>query len=165
MKDTLPAHLAIVDPSWSSGHNVVVDGYNTDNYYHLNFGWGGSYNGWYLIPQQIPYSLTVIEGVVLDIIKSPATRIPVSEKEYKSVQIFPNPSVNGYFKVKYTSEDFENVCMKIFTIEGTEIYNNTIPKKSGTIEIPVNSEKLRSGYYIIELKSGNNIYRNKLIVQ
>jgi hypothetical protein len=107
----------------------------------------------------------VIEGVVLDILKSPATTIPVSEKENKSVQIFPNPSVNSYFKVKYTSEDFENVRMKIFTIEGTEIYNNTIPKKSGTIEIPVNSEKLRSGYYIIELKSGNNIYRNKLIVQ
>jgi len=26
MKDTLPAHLAIVDSAWSSGHNVVVDG-------------------------------------------------------------------------------------------------------------------------------------------
>lgn len=70
MRNALPAHLAVVDPGWTMGHNVVVDGYNTDNYYHLNFGWGGSYNGWYLLPQEIPYGLTVIEGVILDIVPS-----------------------------------------------------------------------------------------------
>jgi hypothetical protein len=42
MMEARPAHLAIVDPGWTMGHNVVTDGYNTDNYYHLNFGWGGS---------------------------------------------------------------------------------------------------------------------------
>jgi hypothetical protein len=67
MKSGLPAHLAVVDPSGSSGHNLVVDGYNTDDYYHLNFGWGGSANGWYLLPDEIPYNLTVIDGVVVDI--------------------------------------------------------------------------------------------------
>ena len=67
MMDARPAHLAIVDPGWTMGHNVVVDGYNTDNYYHLNFGWGGSYNGWYLLPDEIPYGLTVIEGLIVDI--------------------------------------------------------------------------------------------------
>ena len=67
MKQALPAHLAVVTPDWTAGHNVVVDGYNTDAYFHLNFGWGGSYNGWYLLPDEIPYSLTVVEGVIVDI--------------------------------------------------------------------------------------------------
>lgn len=67
MMDAKPVHLAVVTPAWDAGHNVVVDGYNTDNYYHLNFGWGGSYNGWYLLPQEIPYNLTVIEGAICDI--------------------------------------------------------------------------------------------------
>lgn len=67
IKDAEPVHLAVVTPAWDAGHNVVVDGYNTDNFFHLNFGWGGSYNGWYLLPSQIPYNLTVIEGAVLDI--------------------------------------------------------------------------------------------------
>jgi len=49
------------------GHNVVIDGYNTDEYFHLNFGWGGTYNGWYLLPDEIPYGLTVIEGAIVDI--------------------------------------------------------------------------------------------------
>jgi hypothetical protein len=47
---------------------VVVDGYNTDELYHFNFGWGGSQNGWYTMPPtSIYYNLTIIEGVVLNI--------------------------------------------------------------------------------------------------
>ncbi|MDY0151680.1 MAG: C10 family peptidase [Candidatus Cloacimonas sp.] len=67
VKNALPVHLAVVTPAWDSGHNVVVDGYNTNDFYHLNFGWGGTYNGWYLLPSQIPYGLTVVEGAIVDI--------------------------------------------------------------------------------------------------
>ena len=66
--DALPVHFASVTPAWDAGHNFVVDGYNTDEYYHLNMGWGGSYNGWYLLPDEIPYGLTVVEGAILDIV-------------------------------------------------------------------------------------------------
>ncbi len=31
------------------GHAAVIDGYNDDSYFHINFGWGGSYNGYYLM--------------------------------------------------------------------------------------------------------------------
>jgi hypothetical protein len=72
MKNALPAHLALVTPDWQSGHNLVVDGYNTDGYFHLNFGWGGQYNGWYLLPDQVPYGLTVLEGLIVDIFKNKA---------------------------------------------------------------------------------------------
>ena len=67
IQNALPVHLAIVNQDWSAGHNVVIDGYNTDQFYHLNFGWGGPYSGWYLLPSQIPYSLNVIEGAIVDI--------------------------------------------------------------------------------------------------
>jgi hypothetical protein len=67
MRDGFPAHLAVVDPAWSSGHNLVIDGYRSDGYYHLNYGWGGSADGWYVIPDEIPYGLTVIEGVIVDL--------------------------------------------------------------------------------------------------
>ncbi len=67
MVDGLPVHLAVVTPDWNSGHNFIVDGYNTDNYYHLNFGWNGLWNGWYLLPDEVPYGLTVVEGAIVDI--------------------------------------------------------------------------------------------------
>jgi len=68
IKNATPAHLAIVNQDWTAGHNLVVDGYNTDEYYHLNFGWGGSYDGWYLLPDELPYELTIIEGIIVDIL-------------------------------------------------------------------------------------------------
>jgi len=65
-----PAHLAVLDASVPPqyGHNLVVDGYDGgDGRFHLNFGWGGSYDGWYLLPDEMPYGLTVVEGVIVDI--------------------------------------------------------------------------------------------------
>lgn len=32
-----------------SGHSFVLDGYTTDNYFSVNWGWGGSYNGYFLL--------------------------------------------------------------------------------------------------------------------
>ncbi|NPD43987.1 C10 family peptidase [Lentimicrobium sp. S6] len=68
MRHALPIHLAVVNDAMTVGHNVVLDGWNEDNFYHVNFGWGGSYDSWYHIPDDLPYELTVIEGVVLDIL-------------------------------------------------------------------------------------------------
>jgi hypothetical protein len=67
-----PAHIAVTDPPpISVGHNMVVDGWNTDNYFHINFGWGGSYNNWYLIPEGLPYDLTALEGLIVNIANHP----------------------------------------------------------------------------------------------
>jgi hypothetical protein len=110
MKNALPAHLAIVNEAWTSGHNVVVDGYNTDNYYHLNFGWGGSYNGWYLIPDEIPYSLTVIEGIIVDIMgKTDLT----CNGALEWTNVTPNEMVAGSFTVSNIGEAGSNLDWKI----------------------------------------------------
>jgi hypothetical protein len=65
-----PVLLAVVDANWQSGHNVVCDGYRDDGFFRINMGWGGSMNGWYNLPEQFPYNLTVFEGVVADIVSS-----------------------------------------------------------------------------------------------
>ncbi len=44
-----PVYYSGVTPDWSAGHAFVVDGYSTDDYYHLNWGWGGLSNGYYLL--------------------------------------------------------------------------------------------------------------------
>ena len=116
MMDTLPAHLAVVDESWTTGHNVVVDGYNSDDYYHLNFGWGGMYNGWYLLPEEIPYNLTVVEGVVLDISRDTTT---VSSHHLQSGQamVFPNPSA-GRLTIAFPAAPGQINNVKIYNAAG-----------------------------------------------
>jgi len=39
IKHARPVHLAVVNPSWTAGHNLIIDGYNTNGFFHLNFGW------------------------------------------------------------------------------------------------------------------------------
>jgi hypothetical protein len=106
VKEALPVHLAVVTPAWDSGHNVVVDGYNTNNYYHLNFGWGGQYNGWYLLPTQIPYGLTVVEGAIVDI------------KPYQYVLAVPDTLVvpdSGVYTLEIVNLHSEPVVLEAIT--------------------------------------------------
>ena len=105
MKDALPAHLAVVNQQWTSGHNLVVDGYNTDDYYHLNFGWGGAYNAWYLIPDELPYQLTVIEGVIVDILKNTAVPDLTCDGSLEWINVTPNETVSGSFTVSNIGEE------------------------------------------------------------
>jgi hypothetical protein len=114
MMDALPDHLAVVDPGWQYGHNLVIDGYNTDNYYHLNFGWGGSYDGWYLIPDEIPYGLTVIEGVIVDILQ-PNMGVPdlSGTGNLAWVNVTPGNTATGSFTLSNIGDAGSDLAWKV----------------------------------------------------
>ena len=58
--------------SMYGGHSFVCDGYNSDNYYHFNFGWSGNADGWYLTSAINPgaytfnYGQTALIGIIPD---------------------------------------------------------------------------------------------------
>ncbi len=67
MKQMQPCEFSIYTSGWNDGHAIVCDGYNTDNYYHLNYGWGSSNIGWYYIPAGMPSNYSIIGGAVRNI--------------------------------------------------------------------------------------------------
>lgn len=40
---------------FSGGHLYVIDGYTADDYFSVNWGWGGDYNGYFLLSSLNPY--------------------------------------------------------------------------------------------------------------
>jgi hypothetical protein len=104
IKQALPVHLAVVTPAWDAGHNLVIDGYNTDEYYHLNFGWGGSYDAWYFLPNEIPYGLTVIEGVIVDILNNESDSDLNCYGKLNWVDAAPGEFLTGNFTVENIGE-------------------------------------------------------------
>jgi hypothetical protein len=100
IKNAYPVHLAVVTPEWDSGHNLIIDGYNTNNYYHLNFGWGGQYDGWYKIPDKLPFSLTVIEGVIVDIMNYKSGSDLECYGSINWINVTPNSELTGSFIVE-----------------------------------------------------------------
>ena len=97
----LPVHLAVVDEAWQTGHNLVIDGYKDDGFYHLNFGWGGFYDGWYKLPQGLPYNLTVIEGVIVDIINNNSN----SALQGQGVLYWPSTKAGSTVEGSFTIEN------------------------------------------------------------
>ena len=56
----------------NGGHSFVCDGYNSNDYFHFNFGWGGFCDGWYLTTSVTPSdkdfssSQSALVGIVPD---------------------------------------------------------------------------------------------------
>jgi len=68
MQNMQPAEISIFTSNWENGHAIIVDGYNTDDYYHLNFGWGTSNSTcWYLLPSGMPSNYSIISNAVVNI--------------------------------------------------------------------------------------------------
>ena len=63
-----PVQLSIYNPAEQIGHSIICDGYNTDEYFHLNLGWGSSDETcWYLLPDEIPDGYSIVNGGVFNI--------------------------------------------------------------------------------------------------
>lgn len=153
LKNGWPAHLALVDQAWNTGHNVIVDGYRDDGYFHINFGWGGQSDGWWLVPDpSFPYSLGVLEGIILNIIPNFSN---IEEEPVEEIAvIFPNPATDTVFL-----KSKPNVECKY------EIYsvNGQLVQSGYTMEsIPVSN--LNTGVYILKLQSDTGIQVAKLVI-
>lgn len=166
MMDARPAHLAVVDPGWTMGHNVVTDGYNTDEYYHLNFGWGGPYNGWYLLPDEIPYGLTVIEGLITDIAYPPVnTGVQNNVPEIDlSFDITPNPVID---RVTFETniDQLSVIKIEIFDLTGSLVIS--VCEKS--VDPGTYSETLdiclTGGMYLCKLQINDKTASKRFIVR
>ncbi len=152
MKDTLPAHLAIENEAANSGHNIVLDGYNSDNYFHANFGWGGTYNGWYLVPDEMPYSLTVIEGVIVNIMKDENTKVQNLNSGYE-ISVYPNPSSTEIRVAVPENLLNKNINLIMYNSAGQVIFESHVDRN----DITINTSGLGlKGVYFIKLVSSEN---------
>lgn len=113
MEDGLPAHIAVVNEEWTVGHNMVVDGYNTEGYYHINFGWGGPSDGWYLLPEELPYDLTVIEGVIVDIIHDNTDSDLQGNGVLSWTDVEPGSTINGSFTIENVGDPGSEIDWEI----------------------------------------------------
>ena len=165
IKIGLPVHLATVNETWTSGHNVVCDGYNSDDYFRLNFGWGGSADGWYSLPEGFPYSLTVFEGIVADInlptgIEEPST----VASEFELYQNYPNP-FNPATEIKFSLADNSKVNLSVYNTKG-QLVRTLIDGKTekGYHTVNFDASELNSGMYLCRLDVNGYAQIRKMIM-
>lgn len=164
IKNGWPAQLGLLDPQGTVGHNVVVDGYNTNEFYHLNFGWGGSSNGWYTMPPtSAPYNLTVIEGVVMDIIgDNPHVGLPVNHSR-PDVDIRFIPGENC-LEVSLSDQIHEPVWVLISNISGQPVFKSQPLSATSGRKLKFSIPSLKRGFYLVSvLANGRQISGRSMI--
>ncbi len=149
IKAALPVQLGLLVEGGSGGHNVVVDGYNTDEFYHFNFGWGGSANGWYTLPPtSIPYNLTIIEGAVADVKSALYTGVPGDRNPECYPSFYPNP-VQDIVTLQGISGRF---LVKICDLAGSTVLEADLSGEN----IALNLCHLKPGFYVYRIFGGDN---------
>ena len=150
-----PAHLAVENPEGTVGHNVVVDAYReSDGKFHMNFGYGGSQDGWFSIPDpDFFYGMTKMEGIVVNIIPS---NIAIHETaSQQPLEVYPNP-VSDILYVKNLPG--EVVDYSIFNVLGQQV---TAGSSRGSISVA----GLEKGLYILQIKGEKHLETAKFIVE
>ena len=157
LKAGYPAHLAVENPAGTVGHNVVVDGYReSDGKFHMNFGYGGSLDNWYDIPDpNFYYGMTKVEGIILNIIP---TMGPLTVQEsifQQSLEVYPNP-VSNVLYVK--NLPCKTVAFSIFNVLGQKVAAGS---SDGTISV-AGWEK---GLYFLQVKAEGTCETVKFVVE
>lgn len=95
----------------NSGHCFVCDGYNSSNKFHFNWGWGGSYDGYYAIGSLNPGSGTggsssgtynIDNGAIIGVKPNNSTsatstlNYSVNNANYGSITVSGNATMNNY---------------------------------------------------------------------
>lgn len=154
LQDGYPAHMAVENPEGTVGHNVVVDGYReSDGKFHVNFGYGGSLDNWYDIPDpNFYYGMTKLEGIIVNII--PADPSAVNEALcQQSLEVYPNPCSDVLYLKNIPSE---MVDYSIFNVLGQQV-------ATGCSDGTINVAELEKGIYFLQIKDENVLKTAKFI--
>jgi hypothetical protein len=136
------------------GHNVVVDGYReSDGKFHINFGYGGSLDNWYDIPDpNFYYGMTKLEGIIVNII--PTDPLAVHEVLcQQSLEVYPNPCSDVLYIKNLNCENMEYA---IFNVMGQQV---AMGCSDGTISVA----ELEKGVYFLQIKVENVVKTAKFI--
>jgi hypothetical protein len=150
-----PAHLAVENPAGTVGHNVVVDGYReSDGKFHINFGYGGTLDNWYDIPDpNFYYGMTKMEGIILNII--PTTDAVHETSSQRPFEVYPNP-VSDVLYIK--NLPYETVEYSVFNVLGQKV-------TSGSSKGSISVADLEKGLYLLQIKDEKSLETVKFVVK
>lgn len=156
-------NLCPVDANGPGGHAFICDGFD-EPYFHVNWGWGGSHNGYFTLSAMNPgpYSFNSEQAAIIGIRGPHLPGVSVAEHPNEpSLSVYPNPS-NGQFSIQLSSDNL--LPQSNFFIY--DIYGRLL--KSGRVEsdrYSINLKDLSAGTYILQVGTSTGKISKKIIIQ
>jgi len=81
-----------------------------------------------------------------------------------NLSIYPNPS-RGVFNISFTSDDIQNLEVRILNLIGEELINENLVQFIGEYTKQINLINNAKGIYFLEIETNDGIINKKLILQ
>ncbi len=127
----------------NEGHQFVLDGYNTENYFHVNWGWSGSANGYYLLDVLEPQFQGTggnIGGFSLSQDAMFNVKPAQSGSAYQDVLAFFSGTTDGNTFKGITTTSTQILANKAFTITAGFVGNLSIRDFSGDLVVALTDQ-------------------------
>ena len=119
-----PMYYAGVESGSPYGHAFVCDGYKDSDYFHFNWGWGGSGDNWFLI-DEIDYNTqnTIVTNFVPADIYNNTAQAPTNFTVTKASDIAQEAAVSWTNPIKtMNTSDITNIDQIVVERDGVIIY-------------------------------------------
>lgn len=116
------------------GHAFVCDGYSTDGYFHFNWGWGGAYDGYFLLTALNPEGegiggfsggYNIFQSIVIGVRKPDGTQVKVPQQLAQASAVSGRVSYNSlmltgsWFNMSNEGMTF-TLGVRVEPVDGTE---------------------------------------------
>jgi hypothetical protein len=81
-----------------------------------------------------------------------------------NLDVYPNPS-RDIFNVSFTSEEVQNLKIRILNVIGDEIANEDLQQFIGEYTKQIDLTNNAKGIYFLEIETNNGVINKKLILQ
>ncbi|MCK5148001.1 C10 family peptidase [bacterium] len=174
LKDNIMNGLPVllgVSGGVSFPHSVLADGYNTDGFYHINFGWGNTspapiLDAWYLVPQYLPEGYHFIDEAIINI------RPEADDENNLSLNtqtVILEPCVIGEISTidSFKVINYNNIPLNINYIISSDSFSigkayNSFTDSLSSLQIAANNEAV---FYVRFQPSEQRLYNGDIILK
>lgn len=146
------------------GHVFVCDGYRDDDYFHINWGLGSSYDGYYVLSHLNAgqYDFSSNQAIIIGI-RGPQLPESVTDNSGDTFKVYPNPVQNTL--CVDASHVGAELSVSIYDLAGKMVYTEQLQASDGLLHHTINTGHLAKGVYLVSLESREGRQVQKIVVE
>ena len=144
------------------GHVWTCDGYRDDDYFHFNWGWGGTQNGYYALSNCSSYGFNSNHAIIIGIrgpqlpTDSEEPEVSITEHTTLNVSVFPNPTDGCVYVCSVTQPVLE---VLVTDMCGRELSRRSV----GRAEFSVDLSDCSPGTYILRMLTDKGVQTCRVV--
>ncbi len=96
---------------------------------------------------------------------TPGKDAPVRRETLSGIDLFPERKNNDVFLLSFQQDMTEDGVLEVTNYAGKVLYTKPIPAGDHTLAPPMNLGKLKTGTYLVEVKTPTTVYWKKVRVR